>query len=97
MKAVEWRKDIGSTALYGAAEWAAGRPSSAIDILWPRRTSLSPYYNDILARALRAVGRTKEADAIARDLAKHGYAHPGFLAFWRDSLPGGASTREAQK
>lgn len=97
MKATAWRKDISGTSLYGFAEWNAGRPSSAIDILWPRRATLSPATRDVLARALKAVGRGKDAEAIVRDLAKHGYAHPGFLAFWRDSLSGGASTREAQK
>lgn len=97
MKAANWRKDLASASLYGSAEWAAGRPSAAVDILWPRRSTLSPFYRDVLARALRAAGRTKEADEIVRDLVKHGYAYPGFLAFWRDSLPGGASTREAQK
>ena len=96
IRTVNWRKDVGSASLYGAAEWGADRPSSAVDILWPRRTTLSPANLDVLARALKAVGRAKEAETIVRDLAKHGYAHPGFLAFWRDSLSGGASTREAQ-
>jgi tetratricopeptide (TPR) repeat protein len=97
MKTVDWRKDIGSAGLYGGAEWAAGRPASAVDILWPRRATLSPGAKDFLARSLAAVGRKSDADAIVRDLTKQGYAHPGFLAFWRDSLSGGASTREAQK
>lgn len=97
MKTGDWRKDIGSAGLYGAAEWAAGRPAATVDILWSRRATLSPVNRDTLARALLAVGRTKDAGEIVRELSKRGYAHPGFLAFWGDSLSGGASTREAQK
>jgi tetratricopeptide (TPR) repeat protein len=96
-KATAWRKDLGAAGQYAAGELAAGRPTSAIDILWSRRALLAPSARDTLARALAAVGRRDEAAAIVRDLTRQGYAHPGFLAFWRDSLSGGASTREAQK
>lgn len=96
-KGADWRKDLGALGLYASAELAAGRPASAVDILWPRRLALPPGARDTLARALLAVGRRDDAVAIARELARYGYAHPGFLAFWRDSLPGGAFTREARK
>lgn len=95
-KATTWRKDASAAAIYAFSEWSAGRAASAVDILWPWRATLPPSSRDVLARALAAVGRSTEADAIVRDLIKEGYGHPGFLAFWRDSLPGGASTREAQ-
>ncbi|MDR6624300.1 TIR domain-containing protein [Caulobacter segnis] len=91
MKTSAWRKDANAASLYGFAQLAAGRPASAIEILWPWRTSMSSASRDVLARALMGVGRRDEAGVIVRDLAKVGYAHPGFLAFWRDSLSGGAS------
>lgn len=96
LKTTVWRKELGAVGLYASAELEAGRPASAIDILWRQRASMTPGNRDTLARALIAVGRRDEAAAIVRDLEKQGYAHPGFLAFWRDSLPGGASFREAQ-
>lgn len=96
-KATAWREDLGGANLYAFSEWSAGRPASAVDVLWSWRSTLPPSSRDLLARALAAVDRKGEAEAIVRDLIKQGYAHPGFLAFWRDSLPGGASTREAQK
>lgn len=96
LKSAAWRKDANVATFYGFAEWAAGRPAAAVEVLWPWRAALSASSSDILARALAEVGRKEDAAAIVRDLAKHGYQHPGFLAFWRDSLSGGASTREAQ-
>jgi hypothetical protein len=59
--------------------------------LSPRRGSLSPAGRDVLARAYLAQGRRDLADAIVRDLKKQGYAHPGFLAFWRESPLAGAT------
>ncbi len=92
VKGAAWRKDASVASLYGFTEWAAGRPAATIDIHWPWRASHASGSADVLARALIAVGRKDEAAAIVRGLIKHGYRHPGFLAFWRDSLPGGAST-----
>jgi hypothetical protein len=75
--------------LKGFALLAAGRPSEAVATLSPRRRALSPASRDVLARAYLASGRRGEAEALVGDLKKHGYAHPAFLAFWRDSPVGG--------
>jgi len=77
--------------LYGTAHLAAGQPAEAVATLSPRRGSLSPAGRDVLARAYLAQGRRDLADAIVRDLGKQGYAHPGFLAFWRESPLAGAT------
>lgn len=77
------------SALYGFANLAAGRAAEAVQILSPRRGSLSPASRDVLARAYLALGRRDQAEPIVRGLKKHGYAHPGFLAFWRESPLGG--------
>jgi tetratricopeptide (TPR) repeat protein len=71
--------------LYGFAYLAAARPAEAISALSPRRESLPPSSLDILARADLAEGRRDLADPIVLELKKQGYAHPGFLAFWRES------------
>lgn len=92
-----WRKEPDSAALYGFAEWAAGRAAAAVDILETRRGALSPASLDILARSYLGVGKIEAARAIVRELARHGYAHPGFLAFWRDSPVGEALAREAHE
>lgn len=97
MKVTSWRKETDSAALYGFAEWAAGHAAAAIEVLGARRATLSPASLDILARAYLADGRTDQAARIVSDLARHGYAHPGFLAFWRDSPVGEALAREAHE
>lgn len=97
MKSTNWRKEPDGAALYGFAEWAAGRAASAADILETRQGALSPASRDTLARAYLDAGQAERASVIVRDLAAHGYAHPGFLAFWRDSPVGGALAREAHE
>lgn len=81
------------TALYGAAHLAAGRPAAAISTLSPRRGSLPSTSLDVLARAYQAQGRSDQAQAIVKSLRKQGYAHPAFLAFWRESSPDGATVQ----
>lgn len=97
MKDTNWRKEPDSAALYGFAELTAGRATAAAQILDAHRASLSPASLDILARAYLALGRTDQAKTIVRELQKHGYAHPGFLAFWRDSPVGETLAREAHE
>jgi hypothetical protein len=80
--------------LLGFAQLAAGEPSAAIATLSPRQGSLTPTSLDVLARAYLAAGRKPEALRIARMLSKQGYAHPGFVAFWADSLSGGNVARK---
>lgn len=80
-------------ALYGAAHLEAGQPAAAISALSPRRRSLSSNSLDILARAYQVQGRSDEAQAIVKSLRKQGYAHPGFLAFWRESPLAGATVQ----
>ena len=72
--------------LYGVAYLSSERPAAAISALAPRRGSLSPAGLDILARAYLGQGQRDLAAAIVRDLKAQGYAHPGFLAFWQESL-----------
>jgi tetratricopeptide (TPR) repeat protein len=79
--------------LYGVAHLAAEQPAAAIDALAPRRGSLPPAGLDVLARAYLAQARRDLADTLVRDLKKQGYAHPGFLAFWRESPLAGASSQ----
>lgn len=81
------------TALYGAAHLAAGRPAAAISALSPRRGSLPSTSLDILARAYLVQGQSDQAQAIVKSLRKQGYAHPAFLAFWRESSPDGATVQ----
>ena len=71
--------------LYGVVYSVAQQPVAAISALEPRRKSLSPVGLDTLARAYMAQGRRGPADAIVRELKAQGYAHPGFLAFWKES------------
>ncbi len=82
------------SALQGFAQLAVGDAPAAISTLSPRRASLSPNIVDVLARAYLAAGRRDQAEAIVQTLKKDGYAAPAFLAFWRDSPPGGVSSRE---
>ncbi|WP_425998031.1 TIR domain-containing protein [Caulobacter sp. DWR1-3-2b1] len=77
--------------LYGVAYLASERSAAAVSALALRRGSLSPVGLDILARAHVAQGRRDLAAAIVRDLKAQGYAHPGFLAFWRESPLAGAT------
>jgi tetratricopeptide (TPR) repeat protein len=80
-------------ALYGAAHLAAGQPAAAISALSPRLRSLPATSLDILARAYQAQGQSDQARAIVMSLRKQGYAHPGFLAFWKDSPLDGAAVQ----
>lgn len=75
--------------LLGFGQFVSGAPDAAIKTLSPRRKSLPPASLDILARAHLAVGRREDAEGIVRDLRRQGYAHPGFVAFWRESPAGG--------
>ncbi|HWW25991.1 MAG TPA: hypothetical protein VNZ85_08885, partial [Caulobacter sp.] len=79
--------------LYGAAHLAAGQPAAAISVLSPRRRSLASASLDILARAYLAEGQSDQAQVIVKALRKQGYAHPGFLAFWRESPLAGATVK----
>jgi len=76
--------------LYGVVYSVAQQPEAAISALAPRRKSLTPVGLDMLARAYMAQGRRGLADTIVRDLKAQGYAHPGFLAFWKESPLAGA-------
>ncbi|NQE61250.1 toll/interleukin-1 receptor domain-containing protein [Caulobacter sp. RHG1] len=89
----EGRQDL--SAQEGFANLEAGRPDAAIALLAPKRQALPPGTLDNLARAYAATGRMAEARAIVIELQKHGYAHPAFLAFWKESALGGAVSREA--
>ncbi len=82
------------SALLGFAQLAAGQPAQAVSTLSARRESLPPASLDVLARADFALGRHEPAETIVRSLRDHGYAHPGFLAFWRNSSLGSAVNRE---
>ncbi len=77
--------------LYGAAYLASEKPAAAISKLALRRGSLSSAGRDILARAQLALGRRDVAAAIVSELRSQGYAHPSFLAFWRESHLAGAT------
>jgi len=79
--------------LYGVGRLGAREPAEAVLALAPLRESLSPAGRDVLARAYLAQGREDLADPIVRNLRKQGYAHPGFLAFWRDSPLAGATVQ----
>lgn len=81
----------------GFAQLEAGLAADAVATLAANRQSLSPNGRDILARAYLATGKRDEAEAIVRALKKESYAHPSFLAFWRDSPVGGIFGREAIK
>ncbi len=70
--------------LSSSAYLAAGQPEQVVSILSPRRGSLSPASLDILARAHLAMGQRDKAEAIVSELRKYGYAHPGFVAFWKN-------------
>ena len=69
------------TLLLSFALLEAGQAREAVAILAPLRASLSPAYRNALARAYLATGQRDEAEAIVRELKKHGYAHPGLTAF----------------
>lgn len=71
--------------LYGLVHLTTDEPSAAISALASRRTALSPAGLDMLARAYLAQGARNQASVIVRELVSQGYAHPGFLAFWRES------------
>lgn len=84
-------------ALLGFAQLSAGRAAEAVATLSPGRDALSPASRDVLARANLALARRDQAEAIVRALKQQGYAHPAFLAFWRESLLGGGISREGLK
>ena len=77
-------------ALEGFAYLAAGQEASAVSILSPQRSSLSPVSRDVLARAYLALGQRDRAEPIVAALQKQGYAHPEFIAFWGNSPSGQA-------
>lgn len=83
---------IDRSDLLAYAQLVSGEPAAAIKTLSPRRRSLPPGSVDVLARAHLAVGRREEAARIVRELKQAGYAHPEFVAFWRESRAGGAIT-----
>ena len=96
LKAMEAAKEgeADRSPLRGFAQLAAGDAQGAISTLSPKRRSLAPAGLDTLARAYLTAGRRDEAEAIVAELEKDGYANPAFLAFWRDSPPGGTVSRE---
>ncbi|USQ96599.1 TIR domain-containing protein [Caulobacter sp. RL271] len=67
--------------LLGFAQLEAGHADEAVAILAPLRTSLSPAYANVLARAYLATGQRDQGESIVRALKKHGYAHPSLTAF----------------
>jgi tetratricopeptide (TPR) repeat protein len=77
--------------LLGYAQFTHGEPAAAIKTLSLRRHALPPASLDILARAHLAEGRREEAARIASYLKQQAYAHPGFVAFWRESPAGEGS------
>jgi tetratricopeptide (TPR) repeat protein len=83
------------SAMLGFANLASGHAREAIAVLTPKRRALAPSGLDTLARAYAATGRRDEARAIVGALQKQGYAHPAFLAFWKESPLGVAVSREA--
>ncbi|WP_297509117.1 toll/interleukin-1 receptor domain-containing protein [uncultured Caulobacter sp.] len=85
------------SALRGFAQLAAGDPQGAIATLEPRRRALAPAGLDTLARAYLASGQRDRAGELVTGLRKDGYANPAFLEFWRDSPPGGATSREVNQ
>ncbi len=89
----EGKEDL--SAMLGFANLASGHAQEAIAVLTPKRQALAPSGLDTLARAYAATGAKDEARAIVGALKKHGYAHPAFLAFWKESPLGGAVSREA--
>jgi len=78
-----------NAGLKGFAQLSVGRPSDAIATLSALSKTLSPGSRDVLARAYLASGQRGKAETIVSELKKQGYAHPAFLAFWRDSPVGG--------
>jgi len=97
LKALKSGKPEETFDLEGFTQLAAGNPAATVAVLKPRLGSLSPTSLDMLARADLATGNRNQAENIVRTLKKQGYAHPAFLAFWRDSPVGGISSREAMK
>lgn len=77
--------------LLGYAQFTHGEPAAAIKTLSLRRDALPPASLDILARAHLAEGQREEAARIASYLKQQAYAHPGFVAFWRESPAGEGS------
>ncbi|MBO9545944.1 TIR domain-containing protein [Caulobacter sp.] len=82
--------------LLAFAQMAVGQPEAVIKTLSPY-AALPPASRDVLARAYLAAGQRNQAENIVRELKKHGYAHPSFIVFWRNSPVGGIFGREALK
>lgn len=82
--------------LIAFAQLALGQPEAVIKTLSPH-PALPPASRDVLARAYLAAGQRNQAENIVRALKKHGYAHPSFIVFWRNSPVGGIFGREALK
>ncbi|WP_165187036.1 toll/interleukin-1 receptor domain-containing protein [Caulobacter soli] len=71
--------------LSGFGHWVAGDNQAAVAVLSAQTGGLTPQGKDILARAYLGLGQNDRAEAIVQSLKIQGYAHPGFLAFWRNS------------
>jgi len=83
--------------LVAFAQLAVGQAEEAVKTLAPQSAALPPSSRDVLARAYLATGQRNQAENIVRELKKHGYAHPSFIVFWRNSPVGGIFGREALK
>ena len=96
LQALKAGKRDENVELEGFARLALGQAPEAVSVLTSKLASISPASRDVLARAYLDMGRRKEAQDIVRQLTKAGYAHPAFLAFWRDSPVGGISPSEGK-
>ncbi len=84
-------EEIDRAALYGFGHWVAGDNRAAVAVLSAQSNGLTPQGRDTLARAYLGLGQNDRARAIVQSLKIQGYAHPGFLAFWRNSPLAGIS------
>ena len=86
--------EVERAMLYGFGYLATGDNQAAVSALSARRGTLTPESQDILARAYLGLGQGERAAVIVQSLKIQGYAHPAFLAFWRNTPPGGVASRE---
>ena len=84
-------EEIDRAALTGFGQWVAGDSRAAVAVLSAQSGGLTPQGKDTLARAYLGLGQNDRAEAIVQSLKIQGYAHPGFLAFWRNSPLAGIS------
>lgn len=89
LEALKGGKPADVAELGAFARLELGQSAAAASSLEAKAGSLSPSGRDLLARAHRGMGHPAQAEAIVRPLKREGYAHPAFLAFWRDSPVGG--------